>query len=289
MGLLADSTGSSTGGTGGGAGGGGDTGAGGGTGIGTSPYQQSQQSTFNSAVSRNAKTVAPTSGGANSLVPTGHGTSKNPTIYMGAGSRIAFIGADEAQGMYYRWDAKTKNKFISQLALAGYDTGTLKDAQLASLWAGYVQVSGQYSLAGKWVSPWEVIGKDIAQREDAVAKPKTVTQTSKSYNLSTAEDAHAIFQDAAQTLLGRDPTKAEIARFKGVLNKYEQSNPTVTTTTSNYLGADLQSQSSTSSGGVSAAAQGLMAQEEAKKNPEYGAYQAATNGMNWLMEMVGGG
>jgi hypothetical protein len=40
---------------------------------------------------------------------------------------------------------------------------------------------------------------------------------------------------------------------------------------------------------VTAASLQLMAQEEAKKNPEYGAYQAATNGMNWLMEMIGGG
>jgi hypothetical protein len=190
--------------------------------------------------------------------------------------------------MYYSWDAKTKSKFLSQLSLAGYDTGNLKDAQLASLWAGYVEVAGKYSLAGKWLSPWEIIGKDISQREADVAKPKTVTQTSTQYNLSTAEDAHALFQGAAQTLLGRDPTKAEIAKFKGILNKYEQAHPTTTTTTSNYLGSDLQSQTSKTTGGVSAAAQQIMAQEEAKKDPEYGAYQAATNGMNWLMELIGG-
>lgn len=282
MALLSDSSGGTGGGTGG------DTGAGGGTGVGQSPYQQSQQNTFNSAVKRNA-TATPSTSTLSSSPTSAHGTTKNPTIYMGPNAYIGFLAQDEAQGMYYKWDAKTKNKFLSQLSLAGYDTGNLKDAQLASLWAGYVEVAGNYSRAGKWVSPWEVIGKDIAQREVAAATPKTVTQTSKSYNLSTAEDAHAIFQDAAQTLLGRDPTKAEISRFKGVLNKYEQANPTVTTTTSNYLGSDLQSQSSTSEGGVSAAAQGMMAQEEAKKNPEYGAYQAATNGMNWLMEMIGGG
>ncbi|HEY6019382.1 MAG TPA: hypothetical protein VIY48_05585 [Candidatus Paceibacterota bacterium] len=222
-------------------------------------------------------------------VDTGHGTAKNPTIYMGSDSRIAYVGQDAAAGMYYKWDNKTKNQFLSQLSLVGYDTGQLKDAQLASLWAGYVKVAGKYSLAGKWVSPWEVIGKDIAQREREVAKPKTVTQTQKSYNLSTAEDAHALFQGAAQTLLGRDPTKAEIARFKGVLNKYEQANPTMTTTTSDYLGSELQNQESTTKGGVTAASQQLIATEEAKKDPEYGAYQAATNGMNWLMEMIGGG
>jgi hypothetical protein len=199
------------------------------------------------------------------------------------------MGQDEAQGMYYKWDSKVKNKFLSQLALAGYDTASLKDAQLASLWAGYVEVSGKYSLAGKYLSPWEIIGKDISTHSEAVAKPRTVNQTSTQYNLSTAEDAHALFQGAAQTLLGRDPTKAEIARFKGTLNKYEQANPATTTTTSNYLGSELQSQTSKTTGGVTAASQQLMAEEEAKKNPEFGAYQAATSGMNWLMEMIGGG
>lgn len=263
----------------------------------TIPYastapQVKKQNTFNSTVKSVSGTLGTQSGAMSGpggqTVPAGHGTTKNPTVYMGVDNRIAFIGQDEAQGMYYKWDAKVKDKFLSQLALAGYDTGTLKDAQLASLWAGYVQVAGQYSLAGKWVSPWEVIGKDIAQRETAASKPKTVTQTSKQYNLSTAEDAQALFQGAAQTLLGRDPTKAEITAFKQTLNKYEQANPTITTTTSNYLGSDLQNQSSQTSGGVSAASQQLMAQETAKKDPEYGAYQAATNGMNWLMEMIGG-
>jgi hypothetical protein len=191
--------------------------------------------------------------------------------------------------MYYQWDAKTKGKFLSQLGLAGFDTGKLKDAELASLWGGYVEVAGKYAQAGQTLSPWDVLGKDIAQREDQAATPRAVTQTQKSYNLSTAEDAHALFQGAAQTLLGRDPTKSEIARFKATLNKYEQANPTMTTTTSDYLGSELQSQTSTTKGGVSAASQQLAAQEEAKKNPEYGAYQAATSGMNWLMEMIGGG
>lgn len=267
-------------------------GGGGGTGM-SGPYQQQQQNTFNSAVKRNANaTVGQVGATTSTVTDTGHGTAKNPTIYMGAGSRIAYMGQDQAQQMYYSWDNKTRNKFLSQLSLAGYKTDSLKDAQLAALWAGYVEVAGKYSLAGRWVSPWEVIGKDISQAEGGGAggKPKTVTQTQKSYNISTAEDAHALFQGAAQTLLGRDPTKAEIARFKGVLNKFEQATPTITTTTSNYAASgDLTSQTSKTTGGVSAGAQQLMAEEEAKKNPEYGAYQAATNGMNWLMEMIGGG
>lgn len=238
--------------------------------------------------------AAPGFGGISDLSTYGAGVTprqntKNPSVYMGADSRIAYIPMDKAMGLYHGWDAKTKSKFLSQLGLAGYDLGQLKDDQLANLWAGYVQGAAKYALAGNRVSPWDIIGMDIAQRETEVAKPRTVTQTQKSYNLSTAEDAQALFQGAAQTLLGRDPTKSEISRFKATLNKYEQANPTMTTTTSDYLGSELQNQSSTTKGGVSTASQQLMAQETAKKNPEYGAYQAATSGMNWLMEMIGGG
>jgi hypothetical protein len=256
---------------------------------GVSPYQQKRESELGKSVKRVAG-----SGGTTAPTRSPYGQifkqdPKDPYVYMGSGSRIAVMSSSQAKQWYYQWDAKTKDKFLSQLSLAGADTGNLKDAQIAALWAQYVDSATAYNVAGRRISPWEVLGMDISQREVAAAQPKTVTQTSKSYNLSTAEDAHALFQGAAQVLLGRNPTKTEISRFKSILNKYEQANPTITTTTSNYIGSDLQSQSSKTSGGVTAASQQLMAQEEAKKNPEYGAYQAATNGMNWLMEMIGGG
>lgn len=219
--------------------------------------------------------------------PDGSST-QNPNLWMGSESPIAFMNYTDAQQMYYLWNTKTKNKFLSQLALAGYDTSKMSDRDIADTWAKYVDTSARYQVQGQHVSPWDVLGKDVAGRSEALAKPRTVTATQTQYNISTAEDAAALFQGAAQTLLGRDPTKAEQARFKQILNKYEQSNPATTTTTSTYAGGDLQSQTSTTSGGVSAATQQYIAQEEAKKNPEYGAYQAATNGMNWLMQMLGG-
>lgn len=276
-----------------------DAGGGGGTGLGslnTPQYQQSQSALDKSIAAVNAqKGAAPAGAASQNASPYGSplgldakGNITSQDIYVGTGTQFAYMNQAEAEGAYYQWDQKTKNKFLSQLSLAGYDTGTLKDAQIAQLWAGYVDVAANYLKAGQKISPWDVIGKDISQREAAAAQPRTVNQTQKTYNISTAADAAALFQGAAQTLLGRDPTKAEQARFKSILNKYEQANPSVTTTTSDYLGSELQSQTSQTSGGVTAAAQNYIAQEEAKKNPEYGAYQAATNGMNWLLEMVKG-
>jgi hypothetical protein len=94
---------------------------------------------------------------------------------------------------------------------------------------------------------------------------------------------------AAQSLLGRDPTKSEVATFRRAVNAYEKANPTVTTATTNYMGDEVTGQTSTTTGGVKDSARSLMAMEDVKADPEYGAYQAATNGMNWLMEMVDGG
>lgn len=275
-------------------------GAGGGTGMG-SPTQQKQTNSIDAARNRVASALgggggvpatsalsAGNSMGSFPVVPQKAANPKNPNLWMGSQSPIAFMDYSDAQNMYYLWDAKTRNKFMSQLNLAGYDTTQMRDADVAKLWAGYVGVSAQYQVAGKQISPWDVLGKDIAQRSQAASVPKTTTATSTAYNISSAEDAAALFQGAAQTLLGRDPTKAEQARFKSVLNKYESQNPSTTTQTTTSVGGDVQSQTSTTTGGVDAAAQGYIAQEEAKKNPEYGAYQAATNGMNWLMEMLGG-
>lgn len=266
--------------------------------YGTQPItsvQNKQKSDITSAVQNVAASGGATTSTAakNTVSPYGtplavddKGNITSQDIYVGAGNTFAYMTQAEAEQAYYQWDSKTKNKFLSQLQLAGYDTGSLKDAQVAQLWAGYVDAAASYLKAGKKVSPWDVLSKDMAQNESS--KPRTVTQTQKTYNISTAEDAAALFQGAAQTLLGRDPTKAEQARFKSVLNKYEQAHPATTTTTSDYTGQDLTNQTSTTTGGVSADTQNYIASEEAKKNPEYGAYQAATNGMNWLLEAIGG-
>lgn len=284
-----------------------DTGAGGGTyGAGgladpNTSSGQSRMKGINKAKEKAAQSLPGGTGGVSPMAgvtgsrgsfPAGGSdgsSAQNPNIYLGVNSPIAFANYNDATKMYYQWDAKTKNKFLSQLQLAGYDTSKMRDKDIASAWADYVTQAAMYQTQGQHVSPWDALAKDIAGVSKAASEPRTTTATQKQYNISTAEDAAALFQGAAQTLLGRDPTKAEQARFKSVLNKYEQANPATTTTTSTYVGQDLQNQTSTTSGGVSAATQQYIAGEEAKKNPEYGAYQAATNGMNWLMEMIGGG
>lgn len=201
--------------------------------------------------------------------------------------RIADIGTvDSTTAQFYSWDQKTKDKFLAQAALAGYDTSGMKDGQLAALWGSYVSQAAQYYGSGVAVTPWDIMAKDRAQRESA--QPRSVTQKSTAYDLSTFGDARAIFYTAAQQLLGRDPTKAEATSFQAALNKMERANPTVTTTTSNYLGQELQSQNSTTEGGVKEGARQMEAMDMAKAKPEYGAYQAATTYFDALMNTIGG-
>lgn len=244
----------------------------------------------------------------------GQGTSanpKDPLVYFGKTRTVAGLSEADAlraekgvlklpevdnvmplsqvAGQYYTWDQGTKDKFLTQLALTGQDTDGLTDGQMAALWARYSQEAGRYYAMGQEVTPWDILAKDRKQRELNASRPRTVTQTSTDLDISSALSSRALFQQASHALLGRDPTKSELRAFQDRLNAYEKANPRVTTTTTNYVGSDVTGQSSTTSGGVKAEDRAVMAEDVAKADPEFGAYQAATNGMNWLMEMVGGG
>jgi hypothetical protein len=222
--------------------------------------------------------------GANYQSSTSGGV-KDPMVYLGMLPHTEMPGSSsyytaiaqgqydntmklsEASQQYYNWDDKTKNKFLSQLNLAGYDTSKMLDSQAAQLWAGYAEQAGKYYASGSKMTPWDILAKDRMAREKYMNTPRTVNQTSTSYDMSTRGDAHAIFLQAAQSLLGRDPTKSEITSFQRALNDYEKAHPTVTTTTSNYLGDQLQSQTSTTKGGVKEGARQIMATEDVKADP----------------------
>ena len=189
-------------------------------------------------------------------------------------------------GQYYTWDGKTKAKFLTQLSLAGYNTSGMTDDQLSKAWAAYAQQSANYLARGVKQTPWDIMARDMHQRESASSLAPQVSTTSN-VQLSTASDAHALFSQAAQSLLGRAPTKAESRNFLATINSYEREHPTTTTTTTTPKSGGGSSSSSVTTGGASAAGEQDVATQEAKKDPEYGAYQAATTYYNALMDMVG--
>lgn len=238
---------------------------------------------------------------------------KDPPVYLGfeltdadlkearsQGATVTnYLPASQVTQQFYGWDEATKNKFLMQLSLAGYDNvDQAPDGKLAELWGAYVDQAGKYNAAGVKMTPWDILAKDIRQKEKAArVQPRSVTTTSTNLDVSSALSARAIFQQATHALLGRAPTKAETKLFQARLNAYEQANPQVTTTTTSYAGGlatdpntgQVTGQTSKTTGGVNAAERAMMAEDAVKVDPEYGAYQAASNGMNWLMEMVNGG
>jgi hypothetical protein len=261
-------------------------------------YQQQQQTSVNQAIQNVAASQQNLSGlgvtgGLGSTNPMQYpkaptANAKDPLVYMGAGSQIAYLPASQASAAVFQWDSQTENKFKSQLALAGYDLSGMDQQKIAQLWSQYVNLAANYSLNGQDLSPWQVLQKDIATHESV--QPRTVMSQTKQYNISTYEDAFGLYEKVAQNLLGRNPTKAETASFQKILNQYEYAHPTTTTWQSTYMGSQLQDRQATkTTGGVTAQAQAAIAEEQAKQDPEYGAYQAATNGMNWLMKAIGGG
>lgn len=209
---------------------------------------------------------------------------------QGLPAPVNALPASQVTAQYYQWDQKTRDKFLTQLALTGQDVDNMPDGKLAALWGAYVDQAASYMSAGKKLTPWDILAKDMAQREAAISKPRTVTSTSTSLDVSSALTARAIFQQATQSLIGRAPTSAETRAFQAKLNAYERANPQVTTTTTDYAGTgEMTGQTSNTTGGVNQAERAIMAEDAIKVDPEYGSYQAATNGMNWLMELVGRG
>jgi len=230
------------------------------------------------------------------------GSRNDPPVYLGKGEKrhltgmpVPFYGdrtatVSQVQSQFYGWDSDTRSKFLTQLSLAGYNTQGMTDSDMAKAWGAYAEQSAMYYSAGRKFTPWDILAKDRNMRENAPAPtPRTTTTTESATNLSTRGDAHAIFLKSAQSLLGRDPTGEEVKQFQSTLNAYEKAHPTVQTTTSTFLGQDLQKRSTTTKGGVSADEQQMMSMEDIKKDPEYGAYQAATTYFGALMDMIGGG
>jgi hypothetical protein len=91
-----------------------------------------------------------------------------------------------------------------------------------------------------------------------------------------------------QALMGRDPDKNELDRYGSMMTSYAQKHPTVTKQTQTTDIHGNTTSSSTSSGGYSAAGVTDMLSNQAKADPEYGSYQAATTYFNALIGAMGG-
>jgi len=123
--------------------------------------------------------------------------------------------------------------------------------------------------------------------------PTSRTSTTRQINLSSAGDVQALTTQVLTQALGRAPTPKEIAQYKATLNAAEKANPQVTTTKSQLIpdaatgSVTIGNQSSTTTGGLSSAAEQAMVQNQAQASPEYAKYQSATTYFNSLLNLLG--
>lgn len=213
---------------------------------------------------------------------------------LGQPDRKIRMSVDQAIASYYSLSPRNKQALIDASIKLGMSPDKINDQALLSVWSNYVKAAQGYQSKGKDITPWTIMLLDITSQENAKQSgagqkgPTTTTQTST--NLSTQLDAKGILYTASRSLLGRDPTDEESNRFWQTLNAQERANPTTTTTTTSYgPEGEATNQQQTVSGGLGSEARQMLSVEEAKKNPEYGAYQAATTYYNAFMQKLSGG
>lgn len=197
-------------------------------------------------------------------------------------------------------DIRSKEELMSWLAdetVFGQIKKRMKAAGLgvesyddvAKLWKAVVdQAAATYSTTGKKVSPWAILSLR-AKNMDANGKPSSRTTTSTSVEEMDPAQARLMVEKSATEFLGRAPRPEELEDFIAKAQTIARQNPNVTTTTTKYdFAGDPVSSSSVSRGGadvVSAKAQ-IAAEDAAKQDEEYGAYQAAGVYMPWLMDAL---
>lgn len=200
-----------------------------------------------------------------------------------SGSDVEIIAAGD--------DIQTKDELMSWLSdptkveeikkraqAAGLNVQSFDD--ISKLWESVVnQAATTFSRTSKKVTPWallEMRGKYAGPDGKMQNKVTTSTQIDE---MDPAE-ARGLFEQTATNLLGRAPSQSELDDFIAKAQMIARQNPAISTTVSK-VGFDGEveegTQHTTTKGGaqvVNAKAQ-LAAQDMAKQDDEYGAYQAA--------------
>ena len=161
---------------------------------------------------------------------------------------------------------------------------------LRTAWNDVIEQGAAFTAAGKFLTPKDV-AKLMARGSDSSGSGSggytgTKSATSKSVDLTDPETAKAMVNDILSNALGRAALPEELATFRQTLNAAEKANPVTTTTTGTYQDGDQVSQTSTRSGGLDSAGKQQVLLDEAKKTPEYGAYQAARMVLGWLGQAI---
>lgn len=251
------------------------------------------------------------------------GTMNSP--HGGSGSVAPDKGAaytlplNDAYSVFDSFSGKQLRDFINKGIVAGQlkdDAGFMEGR---ALWKKLVDASASLTAAGRQVTPSDVLDsylgsgplgkagqlsnqsvwqtqyrggrKFLVNSQTGEVKyqgPQFETTYSKTIDLTDPTTAKAIATSIFQQLMHRDPGKGEMAQFASALNTAEQNSPVVTNTTTEYdmNTGEAIGQTNKSTGGFGADAKQYLAQQQAKKNKEYGAIQASTTYANALESAI---
>jgi len=189
---------------------------------------------------------------------------------------------------FYHWSDKQRR----DLAAMGILSGQLKqgsgDIEAGAWWKQLVDEAAKFGAAGQRISPMDIAAGYVnASGQGQGPKSRTVTATN--VNISDPQTAKALTTNIFQQLLGRDPGPGEIGSFASALQAAEQAAPSTTTTTSQYDEQGLlSSQSSQTSGGLTAEGEKQLLADKLKQTKEYGVQQAATSFMDATRKAIWG-
>lgn len=227
------------------------------------------------------------------------GSSSVGRVYMGreewgprpndSGPKYASI--EEAASKWYYMSLDEQAALGRRMQRGGLVSDPSDFKQLTAAWVWAVK---QSAASGKDMTPWDVIGMAETMGSHGgggvsgrSAGPRTITQRQRNLDIPSQADAEAAAKTIFRELVGRDPDKAELARFSSVIIGTARKNPSTTTTTSNY-GADgsLSSSSSVTTGGIGAAGLQEAVARQVRVDPEFAAYQAATTYFDAALKAV---
>ena len=200
-------------------------------------------------------------------------------------------GLSQALGQFYQWSDEERAKWGRYLVDIGFihEDDASDYTTLLKAWQEVVEEGANFTAAGKKADPWQVArilagtdndpgnpggGRTRAGRERGFTGARSTT--SQAVDLTDPETARALVRNVLTQQYGRDATSEEVQSFTSTLNAAERANPLNTTTTTQFVDGEATGQSSTTSGGLTAAAKQQTVTDQAQALPEYGAYQAAS-------------
>lgn len=205
---------------------------------------------------------------------------------VGIGVRVGgdkAITTDEAVNDFYNWSDEERSAWGKRLYRAGYVDNPDNFDAIFQAW-GYAvnQAANYYTVAGKKVSPWDMVDL-MSGGMERKGGPKTTTNSQTSYQIPGRSEAEAAIKAIFKNEMGRAPSDGELSRYRSMLTAQARAHPTVTTQTTTVDGKGNSRTTSRSRGGFDP--QGVIT-DEVKGDPEYGAYQAATTYFNALIESL---